>query len=440
MNLPDFNKMTELNIGLLLFAALVTIFLLIGSMIDKNRNRPFMKRFIYLLVFHIVMLFCEAAMRVYEGISAMIPLTELFFMLSFCFSYVVVAFYAYCLVGFVKEREDVSWKYAHIIALLCIVPVLLSLVSTFNGMLFYFDAEGWLRYTKWYPLINLFDQFIFMLEILLVVKYRKQLTSKGVFSLLTFCLLPLFVMPLSKIWDTTPIYLASTLSLIVLYMLFHGELTRQLAEKEKQLSESRIAIMVSQIQPHFLYNALNSIYHLCGKDKDMAQQAISDFSDYLRMNLKSLDYTGPIPFTEELKHVKAYLHLEKMRFEEELNIVYDIGPTGFQLPALTVQPIMENAIKHGIFPKSNGGTVKLATRETSECYEIMISDNGVGFRPGDKKEDGKSHIGIRNVRQRLEEMCGAELEISSILGVGTKVTIRIPKESQKFYRRKRVRG
>ena len=119
-----------------------------------------------------------------------------------------------------------------------------------------------------------------------------------------------------------------------------------------------------------------------------------------------------------------------MRFEEDLRVEYDIGADDFMLPALTIQPLVENAVKHGIIPKKGGGTVTLATREESDCYRIIIADDGVGFVPGIKKEDGKSHVGIRNVRQRLREMCRAELDIESALGKGTKTTITLPKEQQ----------
>ena len=121
------------------------------------------------------------------------------------------------------------------------------------------------------------------------------------------------------------LYPSFAISLLLIYIVLQQEQEKQLIEKELELSDSRIKVMVSQIQPHFLYNTLNSIYHLCEKDNRMAQQAISDFSDYLRMNLKSLDHTEPIPFKEELRHVKTYLHLEKMRFEEDLRVEYRCG-------------------------------------------------------------------------------------------------------------------
>ena len=197
---------------------------------------------------------------------------------------------------------------------------------------------------------------------------------------------------------------------------------------EKELEESRISIMLSQIQPHFLYNALNTIYHLCEKDAAVAQQAISDFSDYLQMNLKSLDQKCPVPFLKELKHVKNYLNLEKLRFDDELNVRYEIQTADFALPALSVQPLVENAVKHGICPKEGGGTVVIRSGETEQYYTVTVIDDGVGFDTKHPEDDGKSHIGIENVRRRLQAMCHATLLIDSTPGRGTTAVIRIPKE------------
>lgn len=204
---------------------------------------------------------------------------------------------------------------------------------------------------------------------------------------------------------------------------------RQAEVLRSELAEKRISIMLSQIQPHFLYNSLTSIYNLCKKDVSQAQKAISDFSYYLRGNMDSLTKNTPIPFYMELKHLRTYLDLEKMRFDDKLNIEWDIGTESFMIPALTVQPIAENAIKHGICRTDEGGTLKISTGETEDYFEVKVSDDGVGFDVNAVKNDGKSHIGIENVRTRLWKMCRAELEISSEIGKGTSAVIRIPKSN-----------
>ncbi|MGN0657293.1 MAG: sensor histidine kinase [Ruminiclostridium sp.] len=202
---------------------------------------------------------------------------------------------------------------------------------------------------------------------------------------------------------------------------------RQAERLKAELAESRISIMLSQLQPHFLYNCLNSIYYLCEKNPKAAKTAISEFSAYLRGNMNSLTSTSPIPFYKELEHLKNYLALEKMRFEDTLKVEWDIHTKDFMIPVLTVQPLVENAVKHGICNSENGGTVRISSAERGEFYEVLVSDNGEGFNIAEISADGTSHLGIENVRNRLEKMCGGELIISSEKGKGTTALIRIPK-------------
>ena len=197
---------------------------------------------------------------------------------------------------------------------------------------------------------------------------------------------------------------------------------------ERELQDSRISIMLSQLQPHFLFNVLNSIYYLCGTNPDTARKVVDQFSTYLRNNLESVEQKTMIPFHKEFDHIQTYLELEKLRFDEELTVVYDIQTDHFFLPVLTVQPLVENAVKHGITKKRGGGVLTLATREEPKSYVVTVTDTGVGFDPAHYMDDGKTHIGIENVRQRLEHMAGGTLKITSTPGSGTTAVIIIPKK------------
>lgn len=196
---------------------------------------------------------------------------------------------------------------------------------------------------------------------------------------------------------------------------------------ENELTQSRIATMLSQIEPHFLYNALNCIGELCAIDPPRAEQAVTEFSMFLRGNLDSLSAPGTISFERELAHTMHYLELEQMRFDERLQVVYQIGPELFRLPSLTLQPIVENAVRHGVTKREEGGTVIVSTSETDSAWVITVEDDGVGFDPQRVLTDERSHVGIQNVRQRLEGQCKGSLDIISIPGVGTKAVITIPK-------------
>ena len=202
---------------------------------------------------------------------------------------------------------------------------------------------------------------------------------------------------------------------------------KEVAEAKLALKESNNSLVLSQIQPHFLYNALTSIYRLCDVKPEAAKEAVSNFSKYLRGNLDSIKQTKMISFADELKHLQAYLSLEKIRYDDYLDIKYDIKATEFFLPPLTVQPLVENAVNYGISDLPEGGIVKISTEENDDFYEIRVSDNGVGFDPETVPEDGRSHLGIANVQSRLNIMCHGTLQIQSSRGNGTVAIIRIPK-------------
>lgn len=226
-----------------------------------------------------------------------------------------------------------------------------------------------------------------------------------------------------------------TISLLNQIVVLVIDLRRQYKESiryqqmQKELYEAKVSLMVSQIQPHFLYNSLTSIAMMCTKDPKKARQATINFADYLRGNMNSLKQTAPVPFPQELEHLKKYLMLEEMRFGDMLNIEYDIQTTDFNIPLLSVQPLVENAVKHGVGMKEDGGTVTIATREEDDCFKVIITDDGVGFDTTKPiRADGRSHVGMENVRQRLKELCDADVIIESEIGVGTSATIRIPKK------------
>ena len=201
------------------------------------------------------------------------------------------------------------------------------------------------------------------------------------------------------------------------------------AEKNKveaELKESRISIMLSQIRPHFIYNTLGTIERMCLKDSQKAFELVRNFSLYLRGNFSELESVSPIRFEEELKHVEHYVNIEKVRFPD-MSIEYDIKAKDFVLPALSVQPLVENAIKHGLMRLETGGTVTISTYETASCFCVEVKDDGVGFDTS-MAVDEKKHVGLRNIRGRLKAMVNGELVIESNPELGTKAVIMIPKE------------
>ena len=212
-------------------------------------------------------------------------------------------------------------------------------------------------------------------------------------------------------------------------LFFRSDITGEI-KQEREMSELRKKIMLSQIQPHFLYNTLAVLQDMCHGKAPEAEQTTIEFAEFLRGNLDSLSQSEPIPFEQELRHTKNYLTLETKRFGDLLKVDYDIRATAFSLPALTLQPIVENAVRYGVMQREDGGTVRITAEEKDNTFVVTVVDDGVGYDVMVPKADGRTHIGITNVRSRLETMSHGTLKISSVPGKGTTAVITIPKEEQ----------
>lgn len=195
---------------------------------------------------------------------------------------------------------------------------------------------------------------------------------------------------------------------------------------KNKLVESRVELMISQIQPHFIFNTLNSIQTLIDLDSQKAIEMIDHFSKYLRAHIDTLGMEKKILFREELQNIKEYTNIEIVRFPR-LCVKYEIEEDMFFVAALSIQPLVENAIKHGISKKPGGGTVRIISYLENGWYTIKIIDNGAGF---DGKDSNPHHysVGMKNITYRLTHTMNATVHWTSELNKGTEVTVKIPKE------------
>ena len=426
--MPNFNEMIELNIGLLVFAILVTFFILLGCVGYKSRNLSYMRNFVWIVCMNLVMLIGECGLWIMKLGFKNVWLTKLFGFFSYGGGTIMALFYLFCILSFVEERgaPDVSYRSAYLMRIVCGCYLVLVFLSMFNGMLFQVDAHGNLTDGPYYWIALLIDPMILLIEILVVVHYRKNLSRFGTIVMLNFGLVSLLTTGLQSIWYPVPELLACTLALLLMFMLFYWEMAKNLVENERELMQSQVSLAISQIQPHFLYNTLSTIAELCRKDSAMAEEVTNRFALYLRGNLEHMGDSFPVEFSKELKHVQTYLWIEKIRFQEELQVVYDIQTEDFIIPALTVQPLVENAVKHGMMGSENVCTITIRTKCVERGYQVIIEDDGCGFDPEEVKNDGRKHIGIESVRSRLKFMVGGTLTVKSAIGKGTTVIIEIP--------------
>ena len=201
---------------------------------------------------------------------------------------------------------------------------------------------------------------------------------------------------------------------------------QKIVKQQQEIAHERASVMVLQMRPHFIYNTLMSIYSLCRLDPQKAQQVTMDFTNYLRKNFNAVASEDTVPFATELEHTRAYLAVEQAQYDNMLLVDYDTPFTNFRLPPLTLQPIVENAVKHSMNPNFEPLHISVRTQRTDSGTEIIVEDTGPGF---DFSDTTKPHITLKNIQQRLEIMCGGSMRITPRKEGGTMVKLTIPDSS-----------
>lgn len=226
----------------------------------------------------------------------------------------------------------------------------------------------------------------------------------------------------------------SALSVFYIFAVHLKRVREANKKRELVLLQSQAYLLNSQIKPHFLFNSLNVIQSLIEEDPETAVMAVNHFSKFLRTGLKLEVMNHLVPIRTEMEYVDDYLYLEQLRHGKKIRVEREIEPgLDFEIPFLTIQPIVENAVRHGICKRIKGGTVKIEMRKEKEDFCIRVIDDGIGFVPKERErkewdpsEMTASGVGMGNVKKRLAMMCSGTVEIQSEPGKGTTVTIRIP--------------
>lgn len=364
------------------------------------------------------------------------PVTVITNFFSFFAGVFAPLLFAEYLLACASARQKVSRTPAHVMLAVCCVLEGMVVLSLLNGMVFDILPDNTYVVGPLYWLFSIFFTLAYVLLGALALRYRESLDKTDAYTFLVFVGMMGIVHWLEPfVGDIMITYAVSVLGTLMIYVNIQAKKSRQLA---LDMAETRVAVMLSQIQPHFLYNALVAIERLCVKDPQQAQAAVASFSTYLRGNLDSLSQREPIAFAKELEHVQNYLSLERRRFGERLRVVYDIQADQFFLPALTLQTLVENAVQHGVTQRLEGGTVWIRSREAAAGWDISVEDDGVGFDPIALAAGSEgSHIGLLNVQNRLAAMCQGTLRVQSEPDGGTQVHLYIPREEAKdaYHRR-----
>lgn len=349
--------------------------------------------------------------------------------LAFAMMFLSFGMYMLKLIG------DASGKirfYSRIYYILTGIHALLIVSTPITKVYFYVDKMGAVHYPNTYYLTEAYSVVMLAINLVWIVKHGR---SKHGNSILFSCILAWgfgIVSDLFAVWGEIEVISEAMMALLFgvgIIWIFCGIYSKQrqdLLVQKEELTSLRLNAMIAQIEPHFIFNTLGTIDSLCVEDAERARLVIGMFSDYLRANYHSISLHPICSIEQEIEHLKTYTQIEQIRFSR-LNICYDIQETQFMIPSFTLQPLVENAIKHGICAKKkSAGTVTIRTYSDDEDYIVTVSDDGVGFDK-DSIQDGKVHVGINNVEQRLSILCDGSLVIDSTVGVGTTCTIRVPR-------------
>lgn len=350
---------------------------------------------------------------------------------TFC-DYLFSGLLTYAVSGLLFSRVDPDWKLQPLrwlVRWIVMVDVVLLIVSQFTGLYYHYSEQNVYLRSDSYMLSLLPPALMVLVNAVVLLRYRSRLTIKEKYAFWSFILIPIAALVL-QVFLQNIVPLAAIVASLVLYFYLMEDQTERFYRQQEENLKLRTEIMLSQIQPHFLYNSLGAIADLCQTDPKTARETTIKFSQYLRGNMNAIASEQAIPFLQELDHTKRYLELEQVRFGDDLQVRYDVECTDFLLPTLSLQPLAENAVLHGVRRNPGGcGSVVISTRERETYYEISVTDDGPGFFTGQVSK--RQHIGLQNVRERLRLVCGGTLEIAQNGERGTRATICIPKERGK---------
>ena len=307
---------------------------------------------------------------------------------------------------------------------LWIVYIVLLVYTQFTTIIYSVSTSGVYSRGPLYPLLLVPPAGIMLLNLVGLFRRQNRLTVKHRQALFVYMAVPLAALILQMFfYGLLLVSFGAILGAYVMFVFILSEQTDIAVRQAKENAEKEFGLKVLQMRPHFIYNVMTSIYYLVDTDSQAAKDAILSFSKYLHQNFNAVVKTENIPFEEELAHVQTYLAIEKMRFGDQLDVIYDTPAAIFSLPPLTLEPIVENAVKHGMDPDYDTLHILIRTRATEDGNEITIINDGTDFDPAKLSGDG---VGLKNVSERLALMCSGTLHITPRDGGGAVVTLWIP--------------
>jgi len=413
-------KITICGIGIMIFLIHIV------NLIIKKNKRADEKWLLVFMIFNVIHFSIYLIFNIIKNFYTSDDLIIAFYTSFYIMNNIEVYILFKYMVSYINLSNQLNKRLSLLNNILFAIFVITDIINIPTSIYFYSQNGEYIRSKTMF--ISQGYEFIMFSVIILVTTITQKLKKREKAAFIIYCLLPVLAIIFQNIYSGYAIgYVSIIITVEILFFFANVEKNIELSKQEEKNKEAHVKLMISQIQPHFIYNSLSAISTLISIDPDKAQKSLDDFTEYLRKNLSSLTETRLIPFENELKHIETYVSLEKMRFKDRIHIIYDIGTKDFSIPPLTIQPLVENAIKHGILKKIEGGTVTLTTYETDSSYVIEVKDDGIGFDLNEIDFDENVHFGLKNISYRISHTCEGDLNIISKKNVGTKITVTLKK-------------
>ncbi len=406
------------NFAILVCGIVVAIFGLMTTLLINPSNK--MDR-IYFSSFFILLGLSTASQLICE-LSNVAFISQITMFISSLFSSMVIP----PLTLYMLRWAGKTWRRSllfSVVSILWITYFILLIVAQFTKFIYYFTPDSAYHRGPLYPILLVPIVLFMLINLIGLYRYRSALTFRQRISFLSYLVIPLICMLIQMLfYGLLLIAFGSTVAVLFMLVCFLVDQSEKSVRQAEENARQQASINVLQMRPHFICNTMMSIYYIISQDAEKAQQVTLDFTTYLRNNFTAIAKPDTIPFKEELEHTRAFLAVEMVRHEDKLFVDFDAPHTEFQLPPLTLQPIVENAVVHGVSPELEALRITIKTKKTDNGSELTIKDNGEGFSD---ISDDIPHTALKNIRQRLQAQCGGTLKIESSPD-GTTVTIFVP--------------
>lgn len=415
--------MDAVNGTISLYSIAFVLILLITQEHSALRKKAGVAQSRVMLFTSLTMLTANAlAMLVFRRNAVMFILLR---MLAFASFFAVMALYTYFLALLLELRS----RYARLLMIaswvVCILATVIGVMITVSRL----DPAAGDAHAGFSPTLylaaSIASTIVAILDVLLLRTVRGKI-PKDDWLFLTLapvapCLSVVFTLLFPGLLLNYPIFV---LVLFISQMRLQRKMDEALREKQKEADMYQLRMVRERVEPHFVCNVLANIYYLCGEDAAAAKTAVTNLSDYLRGMAPAKEIVKPVPFSQELSLIRSYIALVKLRGDKDLEFVEELEVTNFSLPSFTVQPLVENAVKHGCNTKTGLYRVELKTFRDGKDVIITVTDYGKGFDKS-QLDSMQRPSGTNNLRQILELTNCGEMNLESIPGLGTVAKVRI---------------